>query len=524
MLGSTRLSTTSGSIAYDDPDPTRELPHVPEALVLETTPIEDVEPLEDVTTASMPIVASASAVVVDEADAGTRSVEALALSPLRAKLALATLSASAFAMGANEVSVVALSQTIATGLGVPLASIGLVATAFALTVVVAATPLTLITARVSRRLTLSITLGVWTAGVVIAASSQSIVQLAGGRIVTAAAHALFWAVVAPTATSLFAPHLRARTITRVMVGSAAAGVVGTPLVTLTGTTFSWQAPYWGLAVIGAMLTASVILSLPGGVRRHEGHTPHTRGDLPSRRMFARVLAVAFTATVGMSVSWTYIVPFFTRQVGLSVGSIPALFALGGIVAVATTLSITPLLARNVVHAVRFGLALLAMAWGLLSLATTWSALAAQVLQAAGWAALVAALLNWAMRHTPWRTDVGASMYTVAVNFGAAAGPVMGAAIVAEWGTGALPLASFVLTMAAGAITTTIDSDTLRRLRVPRRLRVAVQARFDLRQRRAAWAARTRPTALRPRGRAVAFTGGAEKARTALRNRKRRVRR
>lgn len=490
---------------------------------LDAAPTGVTDPYEDVTTASMPIVTGASTVVIDEADAGTRSIEALGLSAFRAKLALATLATAAFAFGTNETSIVALSQSISTGLAVPLASIGLVVTVFALTVVVVSTPLTLMTSKASNRLTLPITLGVWTVGVVITALSQSLVHLAGGRIVSAAAHALFWALVAPAAVSLFAPHLRARTVTRVMVGSAAAGVVGTPLVTLTGTAFGWHVPLWGLAAMGVFLTVALALVLPGDSRKARGvRAPHTRGDIPSRRMFAKVIGVAFTATVGMSVSWTYIVPFYTRQVGLSSAIIPGLFAVGGVVAVATTLAITRLLARNAVQAVRAGLALLAAGWVLLALAVPWSAIAAQVLLAAGWAALLAALLDWAMRHTPWRTDVGASMYSVAVNLGAAVGPVLGAMIVANWGTRALPLASLAMTIIAVAITTTVDTYTLRQLRVPRRLRVAVQAQLALRERRRAWARRTRPAAMSPRGRAVAFTRGAAKARRVLRQRTVRV--
>jgi len=521
------LPYTFERAVYHDPDPTRELPQViPRDS--DDAPFggdfDRFDPYDDVTTASMPIVASATAVVIDEAAVGTRSIEALTLSPLHAKIALATLATAAFAFGANEASIVALSQTISTGLAVPIASIGLVVTVFALTVVIVSTPLTLLTSRASKRVALTITVAVWTVGVGITALSGSLVQLAGGRIVTAAAHALFWALVAPAAVGLFAPHLRTRTVTRIMVGSAAAGVVGTPLVTLTGTAFGWHAPYWGLATLGVLLTVSLAIVLPRESREPgEPRTTPTRGDIPSRRMFAKVVGVAFTATVGMSVSWTYIVPFYTRQVGLSAAIIPALFALGGIVAVSITLAVTPLLARNVVHAVRVGLGLLALAWALLAFATPWSAIAAQVLQAAGWAALLAALLNWAMRHTPWRTDLGASMYSVALNFGAAVGPVLGATIVANWGTRALPLVSLAMTVIAVIITTTVDSSTLKLLRVPRRLRVAVRSHLALGARRQAWSRRTRPTALTPRGRAVAFTRGAAKARRALRKRKVRAR-
>jgi len=508
------IFTQADRLDFDD---TIELPLTAEAAAFDPPPATYFVADDEPTTASMPIIGSASAIVVDEPDTGTPSIESLTLSPLRAKMALATLATAAFATSTNEASIVALSTSIARGLSVPVASIGLVATAFALTVVAAATPLTLLTAKMSRKVALPVTLGVWTIGVTLAATSQSLVHLTGGRIVSAAAHALFWALVAPTATSLFAPHLRARTVTRVMVGAAAAGVVGTPLVTLTGTTFGWHTPYWGLAALGLLLTVALALTLPSHRRRTAGDkSPHTRGDIPSRQMFTKVLIVTFLATVGMSVSWTYIVPLYTREVGLNITSLPALFALGGIMAVAATLAVTPLLARNVVYTVRGALGALSIAWGLLAISTPWSAVAAQVLQASGWAALVAALLNWAMRHTPWRTDIGASTYTVAMNSGAALGPVVGAAIVASWGTRFLPLASLVLTVGAFAVTATIDARMLRRLRVPRRLRLAVQSRFALVERRQVWARRTRALADRPRGRAVAFTQGSARARRALR--------
>jgi DHA1 family inner membrane transport protein len=192
------------------------------------------------------------------------------------------------------------------------------------------------------------------------------------------------------------------------------------------------------------------------------------------------------------------------------------FALGGIVAVATTLAVAPLLARNVVQTVRVSLGVLAIAWGFLAIATPWSAIAAEVLLAAGWAALLAALINWAMRHTPWSTDVGASTYTMALNSGGALGPLVGAAIVEAWGTRALPLASLGLTATALIVTTAIDARMRRRLRVPRRLRRAVQARFTMIEKRRTWAQRTRPIALRPRGRAVSFARGSARARRALR--------
>ncbi|GIG53295.1 MFS transporter [Demequina activiva] len=428
----------------------------------------------DPTTLSIPLVTGAQAVVLEEPVAATRTIESLMISSRRAKLALLTLAVSAFAFGANEASVVAMSSDIATGLGVPVASVGLLATAFALTVVIAAIPLTLVTRRWSRRASVTGAIALWSAGVLVAANADTLAMLTTGRVVSAGAHALFWAIVAPTAASLFAPHLRARTVTAIMLGASAAGVLGTPLVSFAGTSLGWQVPYWALGGLGVLLVGASAATMPAA--RGTAAARSTVGDLPSGRAFARVLVVTFLATVGMSATWTYIVPFYTGVAGLPSQMLPALFALGGTLAVATTLAVGRFLTRYAVRTVLVGTAMLAAAWGLLALGQGWSAIAAQAIQAAGWAVLVSALLNWAMRHTPWRTEMGAGAYTVTMNGGAALGPLLGAAVVATAGTGALPLLSLALTLIAAGVAAGVDRRTLTLLELPRKVRTRIAAR------------------------------------------------
>ncbi|WP_062202904.1 MFS transporter [Demequina salsinemoris] len=479
---------------------------------------ESIEP--EPTTAAIPVVGGAEAVVIDEPERAVRSLAALTLSPRRAHAALLVLAAGAFATGANEASIIALSPSIATGLGVPVAQVGLLATAFALTVVVAAVPLTLLTARLSPRTTLTATLALWTTGVTIAATAGSFAQLAGGRIVSAAAHALFWALVAPTAANLFAPHLRAMTVTRIMVGGAAAGVVGTPLVTIAGEHLGWQAPYWGFAALGVVLVVALALTLPRPVRDDsvdpDDDLPpapeHTRGDVPSMRNFARVLAVTFTAQVAMSATWTYIASYVTDVAGMPKATLPVLFALGGVLGVASTLAIGPHLARRAVHSVGLGVVGIGIAWVLLATGTAWGAVGGQIFQAAGWAALVAALLNWAMRHTPWRTDLGASTFMMTSNSGAAVGPIIGGAVLGAFGLAALPLVSLALTGVAAVLVATVDPRLRHRLGVSRSVRTALERRQALRDRRDEWARRTERTA--PRSIAAAWSVGQQAARHA----------
>ncbi|WP_062076540.1 MFS transporter [Demequina globuliformis] len=496
-----------GDSAESAVESTRELPAIHDADPLSDEHTAHHDPLEaEPTTLSLPVVGGSAAVVLDEPEPGYRSEASLLVSAKRAKLGLFALATAAFATGVNEASVVALSADIAAGLGIPVATIGILATAFALTVVLTAIPLTLVTKRWSRRVSLTIAMAVWSVGLVIAASSTSLGQLAAGRVTSGLAHALFWAIVAPTAASLFAPHLRPKTVTGIMLGSAAAGVLGTPLVTLAGSHLGWQAPYIALAALGIILAVALAFVLPSSATT--SGTSHTVGDLPSRSAFFRVLTVAFLVAMGMSTTWTYIVPFFTEVSGLSADMLPLLFALGGLLAVAATMLVGKFLIRHAVRTVAVGAAMVAGAWCMLALGQAWSAIAFQAMQAAGWAVLVAALLNWAMRHTPWRTEMGGGMYTTTANAGAAAGPLVGAGVVSVWDTTVLPYVSLAMYVVALAVTVTVSKRTRKKLNVPRSVRAAQTSMVQMQARRSAWArrqrdlARERRAAGRPRRRAA----------------------
>ena len=448
------------------------------------------------TTASIPIAGGTAGALVEE-PAPTPGVSVGPdISERRARLGLLALAVGYFAIAANEASVVALSTTIAAGLGEPVSSIGLLATAFALTVVIATLPLTMLTKRWRRPVTLSTAFALWASGAVVIAVSNGLAMFAVGRVMSAIAHALILAVIAPAAASLFAPHLRARTVTTVMLGSAAAGVLGTPLVTALGTSVSWRVPYWGLAGLGVVLAVTLAIVIPA--TKVDRNQKYTVGDLPSRPAYFRVLAVSFLTAAGMSLSWTYVVPMFTDIGGLPMSAIPLLFGLGGALAVGATLGISGHLSRRPVHTVGIAIAGLAIAWGLLALGQEWSVIAFQAIQAAAWAVLVAALLNWAMRHTPWRTEIGAGAYAVVFNSGAAVGPVVGGALVASWGLWLLPYVSLGLTIVAGVVVTTVDSRTIQRLRVPRQVRAALAAQVALSARRSEWWWRKRLSAITPR--------------------------
>ena len=120
-----------------------------------------------------------------------------------------------------------------------------------------------------RRLLLSI-LAVYVVAVLATAAAPTYDLLLAARIVTALSQAIFWAIVAPTAASLFVPALRSRVLSLVFVGSSLAIIVGTPTGTWLGQHGGWRIAFVVLALIGLTILGAVALLVPT-FKYHESH-------------------------------------------------------------------------------------------------------------------------------------------------------------------------------------------------------------------------------------------------------------
>ena len=365
----------------------------------------------------------------------------------RALAALTVLALSAFAFVTAEVLPLGLMTPIAEGLGVSESTVGLLITVQALAVVLGSVPLAAGVKRLRPRTSLLIALAVFLAGLVVAATATSFVQLAVGRGISAVAHALFWAVVTPAAAGMFPPAVRGRMVARLLLGGSGAGVIGLPALTWLAQSTTWSAAYWVLAAAAGALLVALAVLMPG-FRADEGTA--ARGELPSRPMFARVLIAIAFAVASMAVTWTYITPFLVRVSGFSVATVPALLALGGLIGTVTTALVGRYLDRWPVRSAIVGLGLLVTMFAGLAVAgsSVPVTLAMLVLQGLCWAVVVASHLNWAMRHAPGRTDVLVALYQSLFNVGNMLGPVAGGWILARYGPAWLPAASVALSGAA----------------------------------------------------------------------------
>lgn len=409
--------------------------------------------------------------IVADASQGKRGGAASVppVSPGRANATLIALAVAAFLVVTNEVAPMGLLKPMSEDLGRTEAQIAMTSTVFALAVMFATLPLARLTTHLIRRWVVVGTMLFWTAGTLVAAITTSYTGLLTSRVLTGMAHALFWAVVTPAAAGMFPAANRGKSVARLLLGASAAGIIGLPAETYLAQRLDWHAPFWVLSVGGAILAITIGLLMPS-FRTQQSTL--VLGEVPSRARFFRIMGVTLLTTAAMSLSWTFFSPLVTDVTGFADSTVPVLLFIGGFVGVVTTWMVARYLDRWPVRSVVIGQALLALMWLGLSLGVHNKAavIAMICLQSLAWSVLVAAMVNWALRHTPWTSDLGNGAYATVFNAGNAVGSRAGAVMVAAWGAQWLPVASLALTVAALVMVLTLGGvvrPTLRRLAAAR---------------------------------------------------------
>jgi len=372
----------------------------------------------------------------------------------RANATLVALGAAAFLVVTNEVAPLGLIKTMAADLGRTEAQLGMTVTVFAIATMLATLPLALLTTHMIRRWVLVGTMAFWSLGALTAAMSTTYEGLLASRVLTGMGHALFWAVVTPAAAGMFPAARRGKSVARLLLGASGAGIIGLPAETFLAQRFSWHAPFWILAVGGVLVAIAIAILMPS-FRTQQSTVP--RGDVPNRPRFLKVMGVTMLSTWAMAMSWTFISTIATEVTGFADDTVPLLLLASGVTGVATTWMVARYVDRWPVKLVVFGQALLLLMWAGMSLGIhSKAALVVMIgLQGVSWSVLVIAMVNWALRHTPWTSDIGNGTYATVFNLGNAIGSRLGAMILGVWGARWLPVGSFAVTAVALVLVLTV---------------------------------------------------------------------
>ena len=143
-------------------------------------------------------------------------------------LPLLVISAAGFVSVTSEFLPTAVLPQIAAEFDIPASQVGFLVTLFALTVVVASAPLTIVTRRFSRKWLLVVMLALYVVSTLLAAVAPVYEVLAGARILAGLTHALFWAVAMPYVALLVPASQLTRAISVVTAGITLAFILGVP--------------------------------------------------------------------------------------------------------------------------------------------------------------------------------------------------------------------------------------------------------------------------------------------------------
>jgi len=369
------------------------------------------------------------------------------VSPRRAWAGLIVLSLTAFAFITTELLPIGVLTLIAPDLDRSRSQVGLLVSGYAVVVVLASIPLTRLTQQVPRRALLGVTMVVFAAANAVAALASTYAVLAGARLVTALAQALFWSVASAAVTGPFPVAVRGRIVALFSTGAALAPVIGVPLGTALGQQAGWRAAFAVLAAVGLAIAVAVLLLIPSYPPAAGGAA---RGTAPDRRRFALLLAATALGVGGFLTLNTYVTPFVLDVSGFSTGALaPLLFASGaagvvGTIIAARTLDTRPI--ASLFAPLIVGAAALLGLYAFGALPTVTVVLLAGV--GLGYAAFATAVQSRMLQLAPGSTDVASAALSTVFNVGIAAGSVIGAALLPGPGPQLLALVGALLALAA----------------------------------------------------------------------------
>jgi DHA1 family L-arabinose/isopropyl-beta-D-thiogalactopyranoside export protein-like MFS transporter/DHA1 family inner membrane transport protein len=369
------------------------------------------------------------------------------VSPRRAWAALVVLSLVAFACITTELLPIGLLTVIASDVDRSRSQVGLLVSGYAIVVVLASVPLTRLTQRIPRRELLAVTMVLFSAANGVAAIASTYEVLAGARVVTALAQALFWSVASAAVTGPFPVAVRGRVIALFSTGAALAPVVGVPLGTWLGQQVGWRAPFAMMAGLGLVSATAVVLLIPSYPPAAGGAA---RGTAPHARRFALLLVATVVGVGGFFTFHTYVTPFLLDVSGFAERTLaPLLFVSGaagvaGTIAVARTLDARPI--ASLLAPLGIGTA------ALLGLYTLGALKPVTIVFLAGvgiaYASSATAVQSRMLQLAPGSTDLASAGVSTAFNAGIAAGSLLGGALLSGPGPRPVALVAGLLTLAA----------------------------------------------------------------------------
>jgi MFS transporter, DHA1 family, inner membrane transport protein len=232
-------------------------------------------------------------------------------------------------IGTGEFVSMSLLPDLATAMNISVPNAGAYISAYAIGVVIGAPTIAILGARLPRKALLIGLLGLFVVGYGLSASAWSHGSLLAGRFIGGLPHGAYYGVACLFAAALVPKNKKAQAAGFVMIGLAAANVIGVPIATWIGQQFGWRATFWALGAAGVITMGLFAVCLP--------NLSHTKNAKPlselkglTKPLVWLTLATAAIGFGGMFAVYSYITPTLTEITGLEAQHVPLVLALWGI--------------------------------------------------------------------------------------------------------------------------------------------------------------------------------------------------
>ncbi|MBR2835152.1 MAG: MFS transporter [Coriobacteriales bacterium] len=230
------------------------------------------------------------------------------------------LATCCFALGCSQQFIMGIPSDIAASLGVSVAAVGQLMTAFSLASAVG-TPILL--AGTSHKLTprsqMLLGLGLMVLGLIAFSFISNYVTLLAARVVMGVGNGTFTSTAMAIAATSAKPGHQASALSNVSLGFSAAMVLGMPIARTVAPFIGWHALYGILSAVAVLIAFAIFKLVPNSGREmltaEKPPTLKERFSPLANRTIVFALVVMVLINLGFSSFYTYVTPFLENTFG-----------------------------------------------------------------------------------------------------------------------------------------------------------------------------------------------------------------
>lgn len=246
-------------------------------------------------------------------------------------IAIYALALAAFAVGSAEFVISGILPPLAADLAVSIPIAGLLVSAYAIGVAIGGPVLTVFTSRFPQRTVLIWLMIVFSISQVLCAIAPDYGMLLAARLLSAAAHGVFFGAGNVVVVGLVPPERRGAAFSLFIGGITVANLLGLPGGSAIGLHFGWRVPFLAVGALGAIAAIVLFLKLPDTRQAGERHATFREQvrELRHQEVWLSYLTITFVM-IGALAFGTFQVPIMLNVTGLHPDIVPIYLLIGGV--------------------------------------------------------------------------------------------------------------------------------------------------------------------------------------------------